>query len=148
MALAFPKPEKRGKKPRKRLPTKKVRQKKAKQKCLALWSRIIKHGQACRFIGQIVGREIHKCSGGLQACHGIARGPHPAVRVKLWNGFAACAAAHVFFTHHPESWGLFLAQEWGIELYEERIREASALVKIDYEQELVNLETKAREHGL
>ena len=148
MALAFPKPEKRGKKPKKRLPTKKVRQKRAKAKCLDLWGRIVRASGPCVFIGMLLGRELHTCSGPLQGMHAIAKGPHPAARLKLWNGIPGCAAGHVFMTHHPEAWGCFLARRWSVEVFEQRIRDASALVKIDYEAELVVLEEKARECGV
>ena len=149
MASAFPKPEKRGKKPKKRLPTKKVRQKKAKAKCLALWSKIIRAKGACVFIGKLVGRKWHeRCSTPLNAMHCLPKGAYPALRLHLDNGMAGCGEVHMYYTKHPEEFGILLRQFWGPEKTEEMLALARTQIKIDYEAELVVLEEKAREHGL
>lgn len=136
--------------------SKRRKQRKAsKALCDRLWSQLIKLPGRCVFEGQILSfgldelaadnawtsEEVsaalwangpHACKGQLQAMHGIAKGPYPSARYKLWNGFCGCQGAHVYYTHRPELWTLWLQSRWGVALYGERLREANHPAKHDY----------------
>jgi hypothetical protein len=129
--------------------------------CDRLWSELIRKPGRCVFEGQILSRGVdaeyipcggceceecldarldgdswaqlpHVCKGQLQAMHGIAKGPYPSARYKLWNGFCGCQGAHVYYTHRPELWVLWLQSRWGDALYAERLRAANHPAKHDY----------------
>jgi hypothetical protein len=125
----------------------------SKALCDRLWSELIRRQGRCVFEGQILSRGIddddwpdlaplepgwanhpHVCVGPLQAMHGIPKGPYPSARYKLWNGFTGCSGAHVYYTHRPELWVLWLQSRWGDALYAERLRAANYPAKHDYEQ--------------
>ena len=149
MVLPFPKPPKRGKKPKKRLPNKRMRQRRAKAKCLDLWGKVIRAKGPCVFTGKLVGRKWHeRCDTPLQGMHCLPKGAYPALRLHLENGLPGCAEIHMYYTCHPEEFGLFLRQYWGEDKTEEMLTLARTQIKIDYEAELVVLEEKAREYGL
>lgn len=162
MSSSLAKPARRSAKPRrpikrsaakgKRTSKRRKQRKAGKALCDRLWAQVIKRDGRCVFEGQILSRGEdsdnvawdmssprwtdvpHVCRGQLQAMHGIAKGPYPSARYKLWNGLCGCQGAHVYYTHRPELWVLWLQSRWGDALYAERLRDANYPAKHDYEQ--------------
>lgn len=152
--------------------SKRRKQRKAgKLLCDRLWAQIIKRDGRCVFEGQILSRGLdepaeecpygpdcaqcryaaatngwanvpHVCKGQLQAMHCLPKGPYPSARYKLWNGVAGCQGAHVYLTHRPEIWVLWLQSRWGDALYAERLRDANYPAKHDYEQIAAKLQER------
>lgn len=54
----------------------------------------------------------------LQAAHGFSRS-YRAVRWDFRNCFALCRSCHVYFTHRPLEWDVWLRKAWGDVLYDE-----------------------------
>lgn len=118
--LAFPKPEKRGPKPRKpiqgsgrpkrsgkRIPRVTQTPRGKEEAALnAMWSRYIKaRDPICRL-------RFH-CHGALttDACHVYAKGPHPHIRWEIANGVGGCRKCHNHFDRSMtqddrENWAL------------------------------------------
>ncbi len=141
----IPKPEKRGRKPRKPIRAKgrkgshtsrhRKKQMSLKNQCAYLWAQWVKRGQRCEFLGTIQNGKVHtQCGGPLQAMHGFGKKAYPAVRYAAWNGFCGCAAVHSYYTWRSPEWENFLRSKWGEELYQSRLREAQAVRKYDLEQ--------------
>lgn len=107
--MRLPKPAKRAKV--KKAPPRKS--KRPRRKLLAyadsLWSQIVRRSGACVICGK---------TERLQAAHGFSRRYH-ATRHDLRNGFCLCSGHHVFYTHRPLEWDLFLWAQWGDQLYQE-----------------------------
>lgn len=153
------KKRRRGTKTSKRLAQRKA----TKAMCDKAWADYIKRGGKCMFAGQPLAMlpylpfdddeegggwandcegpqwDPHVCKGYLQAMHGIPKGPYPSARYELWNGFPGCAAAHVYYTHRPELWTLFLQKQWGADVFAERMRAANHPAKHDYDAVLAKL---------
>jgi hypothetical protein len=141
----IPKPAKRARKPRKpikargrkRTPTRRKQRKALAKLCNELWSRWIRRGARCEFIGQRFGQatytEPHVCRGPLQAMHGFGKKAYPSVRYAPWNGFCGCAAAHSYFTWRAPEWENYLRGRWGA-AYHDRLAEAMLAKKRSLEE--------------
>ncbi len=94
---------------RKRKPTKLTT---LTNECDRLFSQIVRRKGFC------VSRRSARHGGVLQCAHGFSRGYH-AVRWDVRNAWCLCQACHMYFTHHPLEWDLWLQETWGEELYDE-----------------------------
>ena len=94
---------------------------------------------AVRAVGRCEsGRETHL--GNLQCAHGFSRS-YKAVRWDRRNAWSFCAGCHVFYTHKPIEFDLWMLDRLGIELYGE-LREL-ALTHRTPDLELVLAELRA-----
>ena len=135
----IPKPAKRPRKPRPRL----RKRRKGSKAALAreadkLWSLIVRAKRYCE--GEPSGPA---CSGSLQAAHGFSR-RYRNTRWLLVNGFALCAAHHVYWTHRPLEWLEWLTDEWGFSVYEELRRLALSPTPPNIEMALERLKAEAK----
>lgn len=116
---------------RKRVPKK---SKRPRRKLLAyadsLWSQIIRRPSACVICGK---------TERLQAAHGFSRRYH-ATRHDLRNGFCLCSGHHVFYTHRPLEWDMYLWANWGDWLYQKLRTKALANEKQDLDLTIKALE--------
>lgn len=70
-----------------------------------LFSKIIRARGACENCGT---------ADNLQCAHGLSR-RYRNVRFDARNAFALCRACHVYFTHRPVEWDLWLLDRLGVE---------------------------------
>jgi hypothetical protein len=89
-----------------------------KKRCDLLWAQIVKRKGVCWFVGRTFGKGLHECKGSLQAMHGVPR-TYAATRHLPINGWPGCAAAHMYFTHHPEEWSAVMVEALGLPVFEE-----------------------------
>lgn len=98
------------------IPKKKKRKKSKRQilegKCDRLFSLIIRAGGKCES-----GR-LARHGGTLQCAHGFSRS-YKAIRWDRRNAWCLCSACHVYFTHRPLEWDMWLVEQWGADLYAE-----------------------------
>lgn len=139
---AIPKPEHRPKKPRKRP----RRQRKSTPAQLArkadkLWGHIVRKDICEAFaIGP-------KCSGPLQAAHGISR----RYRHTRWlpiNGFSLCAAHHFYYTNRPLEWEDYLRESWGATVYNQLRLIALRPFAVDVGTALESLREEVKARGI
>lgn len=85
------------------------------------------------------------CSGRLQAAHGFSR-RYLGVRYEPSNGFALCAAAHIYWTHRPLEWDDLLRRRWGRARYAKLRRAALSFSgRLDYAAVLAALSPSSAE---
>lgn len=109
----------RGKRQKAKTPEKLLR-----EKCDALWSRLVKVRGHCEIT------RPHECKNGLQAMHGISR-RYAATRHLPINGFPGCGAIHMYFTKRPEEWSAYLVEAWGVETFRELWRSAQSMQPVN-----------------
>lgn len=80
--------------------------------CDRLFSLLVRQPAHCE------SRRLGRHAGVLQCAHGFSRGYH-AVRWDRRNAWCLCQACHMYFTHHPIEWDVWLYETWGEELYGE-----------------------------
>lgn len=73
---------------------------------------------AVRTAGQCESGRSARHGGLLQCAHGISR-RYTAVRWDRRNAWCFCQACHVYFTHRPLEWDVWLHETWGDDLYSE-----------------------------
>lgn len=117
-------------------PKKRAKRDYSKQ-CDVLFSQVVRARAKCES-GRLV-----RHSGVLQCAHGFSR-RYRAVRWDPRNAFCFCAACHVYFTHHPIEWDLWLRETWGEEQYDEIRALALAGEKPDLQDLLAVLKVEAR----
>jgi hypothetical protein len=116
---------KRGTKPK--VPTKTALLK----KCDTLFSRIVRSRGACE--------NCHDSNPlTLQCAHGFSR-RYRGTRWDERNSCALCRSCHVFFTHRPIEWDIWLQRTWGLGTYEQMKELALNLPTPDPAAELVRL---------
>lgn len=108
------------------------------KECDALFSRIVRQEGRC------ASRRLARHGGVLQCAHGISRA-YKATRWDLRNAWCLCQACHMYFTHHPLEWDLWLHETWGEELYAEMRALALTHRKPDVRELVVELRTAALE---
>lgn len=151
MTPPIPKPPKREPKPWTRL----RRKRKGTPAALAreadrLWSLIVRYSAShgCEAgCGSSEGTIIGPHVGALQAAHGFSR----RYRNTRWlpvNGFALCAAHHVYWTHRPIEWDEWLRVAWGQETYYELRLLALRTTPPDVSAALEKLRAEAKERGI
>ena len=141
---AIPKPARRSAKPRKR-PRK---QRKSTPAQLAreadkLWSTLVRSKGSC----EAWAYQPPKCSGALQAAHGFSR----RYRHTRWlpiNGFALCQAHHMYWTHNPLAWEVYLRKMWGPDVYDDLRHTALLEFKPDVGAALEALKDEAKARGI
>jgi len=74
----------------------------------------------------------------LQTAHIISR-RYKQVRWDLDNAVCLCRGCHVYFTHHPIEWDLWVEDKIGTALYKGLKTRALMYGKIDYEHIIKNL---------
>lgn len=60
---------------------------------------------------ELAGKDKITCNGNLQCMHIITRGV-TALRFNPMNVLCGCAAHHMYYTHHPVEWVLFISQNF------------------------------------
>lgn len=109
------------------------------KKCDALFSKLVRTRGGCEI------RHMANCPvGNLQCAHGFSR-RYRAVRWDERNAFCACAGCHMYFTHHPLEWNVWLKERWGDDLWDELHGLALAGGKQDLEAVRDRLESALRE---
>ena len=68
----------------------------------------------------------------LQTAHLISR-RYKQVRWDLDNAVCLCRGCHVYFTHHPIEWDLYVEDKIGTNIYKTLKTKALIYGKIDYE---------------
>jgi hypothetical protein len=143
MSLALPKPVRVEKAPKRIVRTCRPRRKRKgtlaamKREADRLWSLIVRaRAVACE------SPRAHACRGVCQGAHGFGRS-YWNTRWLPINGFKLCQAEHVYFTHRPIQWRLFLVEAWGQGVYDELERLALRAQKPDVEKALADLRSEA-----
>ena len=77
----------------------------------------------------------------LQTAHLISR-RYKQVRWDLTNALCLCRGCHVYFTHHPIEWDLYVEDKIGINLYKTLKTRALIYGKLDYDKTIKELENK------
>lgn len=119
-------------------PKKKRAKRDYSKQCDVLFSQII------RSVGKCESGRLARHSGVLQCAHGFSR-RYRAVRWDHRNAFCFCAGCHIYFTHHPIEWDLWLRERWGEEQYDEIRSLALEGVQPDFASLLVELKDLARQ---
>ena len=101
--------------------------------------------KADKLFGEIV-RSRGKCErcgskDFLQTAHLISR-RYKQVRWDLDNAFCLCRNHHVYFTHHPIEWDLYVEDKIGTTLYKTLKTRALIYGKIRYEEIIKDLEMR------
>lgn len=107
----------------------------AKKAADRAWTAAIRTRGACELA------ELHPfpCAGRLQAAHGFSR-RYLGTRYLLTNGFALCAAAHIYWTYRPLEWDDVLRRRWGTLTYRRLRRLAVTFTgPVDYAGVLASL---------
>jgi hypothetical protein len=71
-----------------------------------------------------------KCAGPLQCCHLLSR-RYKKIRYDFRNAICMCSSHHVFFTHAPDEWFVWLA-----EIYPGRVRELREELQTPWDRDL------------
>jgi hypothetical protein len=131
--MLLPKPQKRPRKIRRRLPrAKKTPLAKLKKEADRLWREAVlkRDGYKCRNCEQP--QESLANNGlSLQGAHGFRRRTYGRVRWDLENGFALCERCHVFFTWRETEWGLWMVTQLGRETLDLLLAKSRAPFKIN-----------------
>jgi hypothetical protein len=102
----------------------------------ALFSKLIRHrDQRCRRCGTFER---------LQCAHLITRS-YKSIRIDPDNAIALCQGCHVFFTHRPIEWDLFIEEEFPGRLSELRAK-ALRYERVDWRQAVVDLKAQISEY--
>lgn len=90
----------------------------------------------------------NNCLGNTQCAHIISRG-YLGTRWDFENAVVLCAGDHVYFTHHPEEWRLWVDLTFGVGYYNTIRRRALGFIarqeKPDYPATLARLVERAEE---
>lgn len=80
----------------------------------------------------------HECKNGLQWCH-VYRRAYKAIRYEWYNNLVMCGGAHMYFTHNPEEWYIFM-QTYYPERWElaTKNRHNTINFNVDYYQSWIN----------
>lgn len=92
--------------------------------------------------GKCESGRLARHSGVLQCAHGFSR-RYRAVRWDQRQCWSLCAACHMYFTHHPIEWDLWMRETLGEELYEEIRATALAGVMPDLAELVAELKQEA-----
>lgn len=92
-------------------PRKKPTQGQLVKKADVLFSKIVRARGFCES-----GRSEH--AGALQCAHGFSR-RYRNVRWDARQCWALCQGCHVYYTHRPIEWDLWMQERMGLEIYEE-----------------------------
>lgn len=105
-----------------KLPFAKLPKTKQKQLCDILFSQIVRTAGKC-----------FKCNRttGLQCAHIVSRSYH-ATRWDLDNAVCLCNGCHVYYTHHPLEWEVFICIKIGKDEYDQLKKRALNYSKPDY----------------
>jgi hypothetical protein len=105
---AIRKPLKRGKRPRRERKSTIAELKRKLDKIV---------GAEVRSLGMCQGGAVTQgCKGPLQWAHGFSR-RYLGTRWDLRNGLCLCAAHHLYFTHRPAEWEMWLQRYYGMTEY-------------------------------
>ena len=52
-----------------------------------------------------------ECKGSLQWCHVFSR-RYKSIRYEPYNNLVMCSAHHVYYTHRPEEWAVFMIEHF------------------------------------
>lgn len=156
----LPKPEPRPPKPRKRIavrsvpkrsvkPRKKRKGKRASlaRECDRLWSLIVKCRIGCEALVLSCCENLYSVFQSYQAAHGFSR-RYRATRWLPINGFRLCRACHVYYTHRPLEWDVWLREAWGEPAYTELRYLALKNEKQDMPSVLAKLRAEADKLGI
>lgn len=104
---------------------KKISRSKLAAKADKLFSLKVREDGACRRCGKTTG---------LQCAHIVSRGYH-STRWDLDNAMCLDQGCHMYFTHHPVEWELFVVACIGQEAYNDlKVRALKYDTDIDYEE--------------
>lgn len=123
------------------IPKKKKRKKSDRQKLIAKCDTLF--SLWVRSVGQCESGRSARHGGILQCAHGISRRYH-AVRWDRRNAWSLCQACHVYYTHRPLEWDVWLEEKWGADLHAELRALALAGVEPDLNELHERLKNEAR----
>ena len=110
---------------------KKINKTRLKRQADTLFARIVRQDGACRKCGKTTQ---------LQCAHIISRSYH-STRWSLDNAMCLCQGCHMYFTHHPVEWEIFVLKCIGEEAYKDLKKRALKYnTNIDYEKIISELE--------
>lgn len=111
-----------------------------KREADTLFSRLVRSRGVCE---AAFSPHLSGCSGPLQCAHIVSR-RYLSVRWSGDNAIAACSRHHVYYTHHPLEWAVFIGGLIGAEKFEELQQRALAgRGAPDYESVLERLKAAA-----